>query len=93
MVAALACLLVRVVVFTESKNKLLVYNVAISGIAVLGSIVYTIEYVTGLAAAFGVGLSMGAGAVGLVEFAKSKLLTSIKDGIIKGLSSTTTDKP
>lgn len=87
-VAALSCLLVRVVVWTESKNKLLVYNVAISGIAVLGSVVYTIEYVTGLAAAFGVGLSMGAGAVGLIEFAKSKLLTSIKDGIVKGLTAT-----
>jgi hypothetical protein len=87
-VAALACLLVRVVVFTESKNKLLVYNIAISGIAVLGSVVYTIEYVHGLAAAFGVGLSMGAGAVGLVEFAKSKLLSSIKDGIVKGLTAT-----
>jgi len=91
-VAALACLLVRIVVFTESKNKLLVYNVAISGIAVLGSVVYTIEYVTGLAAAFGVGLSMGAGAVGLVEFAKSKLLTSIKEGIVRGMSASATDK-
>ncbi|SEM40327.1 hypothetical protein SAMN05192583_0063 [Sphingomonas gellani] len=91
-VAALACLLVRIVVFTESKNKLLVYNIAISGIAVLGSVVYTIEYVTGLAAAFGVGLSMGAGAVGLVEFAKSKLLTSIKDGIVKGLTASTPDR-
>jgi len=80
-VAALACVLVRVVIWTESKNKLLVYNMAISGIAVLGSIVYTLEYVHGLAAAFGIGLSMGAGAVGLIEFAKSKLLTGIKDGI------------
>lgn len=87
-VAALACALVRIVIWTESKNKLLVYNVAISGIALLGSIVYTVEYVTGLAAAFGVGLSMGAGAVGLIEFAKSKLLASIKDGIVKGLTST-----
>lgn len=85
-VAALSCLLVRIVVWTESKNKLLIYNIAISGIALLGSVVYTIEYVTGLAAAFGIGLSMGAGAVGLIEFAKSKLLTSIKDGIVKGLS-------
>ncbi len=80
-VAALACVLVRVVIWTESKNKLLVYNMAISSIAVLGSIVYTLEYVHGLAAAFGIGLSMGAGAVGLIEFAKSKLLTGIKDGI------------
>jgi hypothetical protein len=80
-VAALACVLVRVVIWTESKNKLLVYNMSISGIAVLGSIVYTLEYVHGLAAAFGIGLSMGAGAVGLIEFAKSKLLTGIKDGI------------
>lgn len=93
-VAALACALVRVVVWTESKNKLLVYNISISGIALLGSVVYTVEYVTGLAAAFGVGLSMGAGAVALVEFAKSKLLTSIKDGIVKGLTSTPpADKP
>lgn len=91
-VAALACLLVRIVVFTESKNKLLVYNIAISGIAVLGSIVYTIEYVTGLAAAFGVGLSMGAGAVGLVEFAKSKMLSSIKDAIFKSMASPPSDK-
>lgn len=86
-VAALACVLVRVVIWTESKNKLLVYNMAISGIAVLGSIVYTLEYVQGLAAAFGIGLSMGAGAVGLIEFAKSKLITGIKEGIsnaIKG---------
>jgi len=80
-VAALACVLVRVVIWTESKNKLLVYNMAISSIAVLGSIVYTLEYVHGLAAAFGIGLSMGAGAVGLIEFTKSKLLTGIKDGI------------
>lgn len=87
-VAALSCILVRVVVWTESKNKLLVYNAAISGIALLGSIVYTVEYVTGLAAAFGVGLSMGAGAVGLVEFAKSKLLASIKDAILKSMAST-----
>lgn len=87
-VAALSCILVRIVVWTESKNKLLVYNVAISGIALLGSVVYTVEYVTGLAAAFGVGLSMGAGAVGLIEFAKSKLLASIKDGIVKGLTAT-----
>ena len=86
-VAALACVLVRVVIWTESKNKLLVYNMVISGIAVLGSIVYTLEYVQGLAAAFGIGLSMGAGAVGLIEFAKSKLITGIKEGIsnaIKG---------
>lgn len=87
-VALLSCALVRIVIWTESKNKLLVYNVAISGIAMLGSAVYTIEYVDGLAAAFGVGLSMGAGAVGLIEFAKSKLMTSIKDGIIRGMSST-----
>ena len=91
-VAALACVLVRVVIWTESKNKLLVYNMAISGIAVLGSIVYTLEYVHGLAAAFGIGLSMGAGAVGLIEFAKSKLLTSIKDALVKGLTSSPTDK-
>lgn len=87
-VAALSCVLVRVVVWTESKNKLLVYNVAVSGIALLGSIVYTVEYVTGLAAAFGVGLSMGAGAVALIEFARSKLLASIKDGIVRGLAAT-----
>jgi len=91
-VAALACVLVRVVIWTESKNKLLVYNMAISGIALLGSIVYTLEYVHGLAAAFGIGLSMGAGAVGLIEFAKSKLLTSIKDALVKGLTSSPTDK-
>lgn len=91
-VAALSCLLVRIVVWTESKNKLLVYNMAISGIAVLGSVVYTIEYVTGLAAAFGVGLSMGAGAVGLIEFSKSKLLGSIREALAKSLASGSTDK-
>ncbi|MEG8030657.1 hypothetical protein QP179_03190 [Sphingomonas aurantiaca] len=91
-VAALSCILVRIVIWTESKNKLVVYNAAISGIAVLGSIVYTLEYVHGLAAAFGIGLSMGAGAVGLIEFAKSKLLTTIKDALVKGLASSPTDK-
>lgn len=91
-VAALSCILVRIVIWTESKNKLVVYNAAISGIAVLGSIVYTLEYVHGLAAAFGIGLSMGAGAVGLIEFAKSKLLTTIKDALVKGLVSSPTDK-
>ena len=91
-VAVLACILVRVVIWTESKNKLLVYNAAISSIAVLGSIVYTVEYIDGLAAAFGVGLTMGAGAVSLVEFAKSKLLGTIKDAIAKSLATAPTDK-
>lgn len=85
-VAALGCLLVRIVLYTESKNKLVVYNLAISGLAILSSIVYTIENVTTLTGALGVGLGMGAGAVALIEAAKSKFVSIIKEALLKALT-------
>ncbi|PTW49372.1 hypothetical protein C8J25_101880 [Sphingomonas faeni] len=78
-VAVVGCILVRIFIWSESKNKLAVYNLSISAIAVLGSGVYAFEHVTGLTEAFGTGLGVGAGAVALVEAAKSRALTVIKD--------------
>lgn len=85
-VCLVGCLLVRIYIWTESKNKLVIYNLSITAIAMLGAGVYTFEYGEGLTAAFGTGLGAGAGAVGLVEFAKSKLLTTIKDAILASMT-------
>lgn len=89
-VAVAGCALVRLFIWTESKNKLLAYNLSISAIAVLGAAVYTIDHNPGLSGAFAVGLGTGAGAVGLVEFAKSKFLIAIKEALLKSLSGTGT---
>lgn len=78
-VALVGCLLVRIYIWTESKNKLVIYNLTITSIAMLGAGVYTFEHATGLTAAFATGLGAGAGAVGLVEIAKSSFLTGFKD--------------
>lgn len=86
LVALVGCLLVRIYIWTESKNKLVIYNLSITAIAMLGAGVYTFEHGSGLTAAFGTGLAAGAGAVGLVEFAKSKVLTTIKDAILASMS-------
>jgi hypothetical protein len=85
-VGCLACLLVRIFIWTESKNKLVAYNLTISAIAILGTGVYVFEYPVNLTEAFATGLGVGAGAVGLVEFPRSKLLTSIKDAILASMS-------
>lgn len=77
-VAVVGCILVRIFIWSESKNKLAVYNLSISAIAVLGSGVYAFEHVSGLTEAFGTGLGVGAGAVALVEIAKSSLVSKIK---------------
>jgi hypothetical protein len=79
LVALVGCLLVRIYIWTESKNKLVIYNLSITAIAMLGAGVYTFEHGSGLTAAFGTGLGAGAGAVGLVEIAKSNFLTGFKD--------------
>jgi hypothetical protein len=72
LVALVGCLLVRI-------YKLVIYNLSITAIAMLGAGVYTFEHGSGLTAAFGTGLGAGAGAVGLVEIAKSNFLTGFKD--------------
>jgi len=78
-VAIVGAVLSRIFIWSESKNKLVVYNLSISAIAVVGSGVYALEHVTGLTVAFGTGLGAGAGAVGLVEIAKSNFLKGFKD--------------
>lgn len=78
-VAVVGCILVRIFIWSESKNKLAVYNLSISAIAVLGSGVYAFEHITGLTEAFGTGLGVGAGAVALVEAAKSRAISATKE--------------
>lgn len=84
-VALVGCLLVRIYIWTESKNKLVVYNLSITSIAMMGAGVYTLEYGEGLTSAFATGLGAGAGAVALVEFAKSRFLAAIKEAIIASM--------
>lgn len=90
-VAVVGCILVRIFIWTESKNKLVAYNLSISAIAVLGSGVYAFEHVSGLTEAFGTGLGVGAGAVALVELARSNMITTIKNAILAGMSKSGTD--
>lgn len=89
-VALVGCLLVRIYIWTESKNKLVIYNLSITSIAMMGAGVYTFEHGEGLTGAFATGLGAGAGAVALVEFAKSKFLSAIKDAIVASLGKSTT---
>ncbi|MEG8031902.1 hypothetical protein QP179_10065 [Sphingomonas aurantiaca] len=80
-VAVVGCILVRIFIWSESKNKLAVYNLSISSIAVMGSGVWAFEHVSGLTQAFGTGLGAGAGAVAIVEAAKSNAVQAIKQAI------------
>ena len=76
----LGCILARIFIWSENKNKLAVYNLVISAIAELGLGVYSFEHIMGLTEASGTGRGVGAGAVALVEAATPPALTVIKDG-------------
>jgi thiamine monophosphate kinase len=84
-VGVLTALLVRVIVGASDKNKLLSYNLAVTGIAVLGTATFIIDHQVGPGNSFWVGGSFGAAGAGTVSVMRSKFFVTIWDAVRSGL--------
>lgn len=82
-IGILATILVRVIVVTSpgGKKPLRIYNVAVTCLAALGSVVFISDHSLGPGKAFWVGIGCGAAGVTIVEIAKSQFGAAAREGL------------
>lgn len=83
-VGALTALLVRVVETISSPKKMMSYNIAVTGITMIGSITYIIDHQISAGNSFWVGISFGGAGFGVVTAARSSLFQAIFEGARAG---------
>lgn len=92
-VGMFTALLVRVIIITSSPKRLLTYNVAVTGLAMMGSGSTIISHQMSVGIAFWVGAAFGAAGVGIIEIAKSKFFGSLAEAFKAALNKSGTSGP
>lgn len=81
LVGVLAVILVRVMVITKSKPNIWSYNLALTGVCLLGTLVTIVDHRLGPGSSFWVGVGFGALGVGVIEIAKSNFASALRTGL------------